>query len=458
MHADMEALVQRGARSLQALFPAVEGLDPQVERNAVAQAVARGYFRPSEDEAVVTWFARLLTVREGLWQVIAEVSEPLDGDPRRVTSEAELELFLLGYVAACLVVRLDRTVVEDLARSSLAQRKLNEGDVLRRVPRKQFTAIYESLSNPRNALVMREAMKVRERESARILELRGDLELGEWIDRLPELERTLDPSPGRFLRLLLSFGGHALRRQGASTKQQVTFSALETGGRLVAELHAPGRARRVDAELRERIRELLRPGDVLVTRQDLALSNLFLPGFWPHAALFVGSPAERDALGVRVDRNRRARWSEDRCVLEAQKDGVRFRRLEQTLAVDAVAIIRPRLTDAERAAALGRGAGHEGKLYNFDFDFFRSDRLVCTEVVYRAFDGVGGLRFELRERAGRMTFSAEDLLDLALDSDSWTPIALVGAPRRPSELIVGAELAEELAATYRRCGPPAADR
>jgi hypothetical protein len=317
------------------------------------------------------------------------------------------------------------------------------------VPRKQFTAVFESLSNPRNAWVMREAMQVRTRESARITALGTDLELGEWVGRLPELERTLDASPKRFLRLALSFGSHALRRRGASTRQHIAFSALETGGRLVAELRAPGQAQGIDASQREELRALLRPGDVLVTRHELALTNLFLPGFWPHAALYVGTPEERDALGVRLDEPRRARWSDDCCVLEALKDGVRFRRLEETLAVDAVAVVRPCVTNDELAEALGRAAGHEGKLYNFDFDFFRSDRLVCTEVVYRAFDGVGGLGFDLQERAGRVTLSAEDLLDLALDTEGWAPVALFGAPRRPSELIVGKELIAELAATYR---------
>ena len=60
------------------------------------------------------------------------------------------------------------------------------------------------------------------------------------------------------------------------------------------------------------------------------------------------------------------------------------------------------------------------------FDFFRSDRLVCTEVIYRAFDGVGGISIPLRERAGRPTLSAEDLLDLAVDGGGFMPVAVAG--------------------------------
>ena len=42
--------------------------------------------------------------------------------------------------------------------------------------------------------------------------------------------------------------------------------------------------------------EQLRPGDVLVTRKNWYLSNLGLPGFWPHAILYIGDPDQLDAL------------------------------------------------------------------------------------------------------------------------------------------------------------------
>jgi hypothetical protein len=117
--------------------------------------------------------------------------------------------------------------------------------------------------------------------------------------------------------------------------------------------------------------------------------------------------------------------------------------------VDAVAVIRPQLGQEELAHALARAAEHEGKLYNFDFDFFRSDRLVCTEVVYRAFDDLGSIRIPLHERNGRPTLSAEDLFDLALAAKGFDPIAVCGPPGCPPGLTVAPDAADAIRTSYR---------
>ena len=76
--------------------------------------------------------------------------------------------------------------------------------------------------------------------------------------------------------------------------------------------------------------------------------------------------------------------------------------------------------------AIERVIVHEGKSYNFDFDFFRSDRLVCTELAYRAYDEIEDIKIDLKERAGRPTLSAEDLCDLAIYSNMFDAVAIFG--------------------------------
>jgi hypothetical protein len=92
---------------------------------------------------------------------------------------------------------------------------------------------------------------------------------------------------------------------------------------------------------------------------------------------------------------------------------------------------------------------HEGKKYNFDFNFFNSDRVVCTEVIYRAYDGLEDLEFPLIERAGRKTLSAEDLLDYALDKQTFVPVAIFGVHEQQDAVVFGGDVRETLVGSYR---------
>ncbi|MEM1206975.1 MAG: YiiX/YebB-like N1pC/P60 family cysteine hydrolase [Acidobacteriota bacterium] len=454
--------IERSTRSLPSLIDAGRRRIEAPPTEAIRDATARGWFRPQDDEILLNWFSRFLTVRTGCWECLSELIGAYDGDLETLftapppsaagpASDEESDRwggFFLGYAAACGVVALDRFLLEELAVDSLTQRKLNEGCGARRIPRKVYTGIFESFTDPSTALLMDQAINAKRRARRAAEAAARDPRISPMVERLPWLEGFLDRSKRRFLRRFLRFQTHALRRRAATIRSHGLFSILESSGRMVAEIRDPWRSSRVPRHLPQ-IELLLRPGDVLVTRHDYALTNLFLPGFWPHAALYVGDERDRLRLGVEVDPVRTQRWSGDLRVLEALKDGVRFRPLEETLGVDAVAVIRPNLSPSAVAEGLGRATRHEGKGYNFDFDFFRSDRLVCTEVVYRAFDGLEGLEIPLVERAGRPTLAAEGLLDLALDSDHFEVVAVLGAEPSPEVLHLGADAPKALHGSYR---------
>ncbi|MDA8018063.1 MAG: hypothetical protein MPN21_11510 [Thermoanaerobaculia bacterium] len=448
--------VDRAADAFAPLVDGARGLVEHAPMGAVALAVERGYFRPAEEDFLIDWFSRFLSVRSALWELLGELIAAHGGDLSSFESEmADDEdawtAFGLGYGAACAIVHLDRFLVMQLATDSITQRKLNEGVAEHRIPRKQFTAVFESLADPASALFLDEAIGLRERLALRIdrdLYRPQSRLLQPVADRLSWLESSLDRSTRGFLRLFASFQSHSLRRRFASARDQGFFSLMEGSGTVVAEIRDHCQPKRVDENVRQKLADLLRPGDVLATRHERAMTNLFLPGFWPHAALYVGSASDRDRLRVEIDDERREMWSGDNRVLEALKDGVRFRPLEETLAVDAVAVIRPRLDENVIAEALSRAARHEGKGYNFDFDFFRSDRLVCTEVIYRGYDGLAGVELGLTERAGRPTLSAEDLLDLAFSSDLFEVIAVYGTAEDPTHLYVGEEAVGPLRRSY----------
>jgi hypothetical protein len=181
----------------------------------------------------------------------------------------------------------------------------------------------------------------------------------------------------------------------------------------------------------------LQPGDVIVERRNWYLSNLGLPGFWPHAALYVGSPAELAAwadddavralfpqgLPAWLEANAPEAWAayneahEDgpSRVIEAVSEGVVFTSLHHSCLADHVAFLRPRRSKAERAYAVAESFRHWGKPYDFDFDFQTITALVCSELVFTAYDlpSSVGTRLNLEPLPnvmGRITLPPNDIV------------------------------------------------
>jgi len=196
------------------------------------------------------------------------------------------------------------------------------------------------------------------------------------------------------------------------------------------------------------LRPGLEPGDVLLVRREWYLSNVGLPGFWPHAALYVGTPAERavffddpevrawvrsegevsgelDAL-LRTRSPQAARTAiapfedgHDPRVVEAISEGVSFTSLEHAAGGDSLVVLRPRLPKSARARAVARAFHYAGRPYDFDFDFRTDAALVCTELVAKAYEGdehLPGLAFPVVEVLGRPVTPA-NLIARQFDED-----------------------------------------
>lgn len=417
--------LRKTQRAYQALTLALVHLrKEQPEHKSIETAIQRGYFLPEEDDQLWSLISRYLTIRGGFWEIIDDMSAHFSDNIENVTTLDDWRHFLFGYAASCQAVRMARILIDDLAKHRLVQRKINEGSPQNRIPRKVFTTIYRSLSDTDNAIKIQYMMNLVDANRVFIKSLSNDEYVSEIVNHLEQLEATLCPSQLSFLKLRLRYLWHALTRRFAVSKQQTSFFILENAGRVIADIGID-KSSRVTPEIRAQLVKVLQAGDVMITRHDLVASNLFLPGYWPHAALYIGSENERVDLGIEIGEELAERWCGEVSTLEAQKDGVLFRTLNETLDVDEVIIIRPVINKEALKKALVRICAHEGKGYNFDFDFFRSDQLVCTEVIYRAYDGLG-INFNLVERAGRLSLTAEDILDMAVSEDGFKVIAAVG--------------------------------
>ena len=435
--------------TVRGLTEAVAEIDRDAPSDSLLKTIIkRGAFRPDEDEAIGYWFARFLTIRESLWSLIDDVIVALDKPTAAISDETDFRYFLVGYAAVCLLVRIDRLMLFRIADHSIIQRKLNEPFPEYRIERKQYTNIFGAFVDEANALRLLDAMKFARKNRRTILRLKADPAVGFIVERLDEYESSLDPSKRNFLKLAWAFVSHKWRRRGVVSAENTLAGIAEGVGRTASEFY-DAKNKRVTDDVRQAMPEILAPGDVVITRHATALTNLFLPGFWPHAALYIGTPSQRQAAGVSIDSNKEQLHEDGICFLEAKKDGVRLRPIEDTLAVDFFVVLRPMLGADSIGTAIDRALQHEGKMYNFDFDFFNSDRMVCTEVVYRAYDGIEDVRFPLTDRAGRKTLSAEDLLDFALNANAFEPVAIFGFEGCEESVLQGDAVRDVLVASYR---------
>ena len=405
------------------LMPTEESLTSEVQD--ALNASKRGYFLPDEDERVRIAYAQYLRTRKALFETLNEL-RPLVLSKGKVSPEYEVQVFVVAWCTACLLVRSGRYLVDNFRKDGVVRKKLDEAEPRYAIARKEFTSIYSSLTSPRNIWIFLTGVKHAKKSKAEIEALSDHPVVGPVVAMLKEEEPWIESSARYFAKARLKYRWYSFRRRHKSTYKNISFALFKYGGSMVAELRNHWKRKRCTAGVQRKIGRLLQPGDVLITRHDDATTNIFLPGFWPHAALHIGTEDQRSAIGVRMDADRKSRASDPVRILEARKDGVLLRPLDDTLAVDCVAVLRPQLEPELIAEALTNALTHEGKQYDFEFDFRRTDKLVCTEVVYRSFHGVGDVKFELSPKAGRMCLPAEALIDHAIAGEMFKPVCVYG--------------------------------
>ncbi len=226
-------------------------------------------------------------------------------------------------------------------------------------------------------------------------------------------------------------GRHLAQRAGEAGAE-AALPVQEGVARRMAEVrvHRVGGALISDRQVEE-LQEQLAPGDVLLTRREWYVSNVGIPGFWSHTALYIGDEDERrvffdtrevrawvaaqgEASGdferllatTRSAAYRRAAASgpPPARVLEAIAEGVAFTPLERAAHADSIAVLRPRLDRVTKARAVWRAFHYAGRPYDYHFDFRSDQALVCSELVYKAYrelPGEPGLALPLERTLGR---------------------------------------------------------
>ncbi len=391
----------------------------QLTRRLAAEQ--RALYHPAEEDEIRAAFMSYLAYRAALLRLAATyttfTSVP---DP-----ELRARAFLVGYASGAAVYRASLALVTTYRAEVPARRKLNEPDAACGIGPDTFEAIYLAGANDRNASKVAEMAAYYEskRDEWRAAEVLAPEDF-DWVDRhirtcVAEIRGTeFDRGGARFEQLV---------RRVKHDSYTPVYAAQSVVSTLIGDTKMVARGGFIAEAQILQMRGKLRPGDILLERRNWFMSNAFLPGFWPHGALYVGEARDLERLGL-IRRDDSGKWTSDdpairdrldeylesahdgmpHTVIESVSEGVIFNSLTESMSADYVAVLRPRkLSDADKARAVARAFAHVGKPYDFEFDFFSADRLVCTELLYRAYDVL--ITFDLVPIMGRMTLPALEI-------------------------------------------------
>jgi len=177
------------------------------------------------------------------------------------------------------------------------------------------------------------------------------------------------------------------------------------------------------------------PGDIVLQRQEWYMTNYGIPGFWSHAALYLGSYKQlldyaadptvtdyyrqTDSTYSGFDNYMKNKYPEswqlykksdtdnDPFVyLEAIAEGVTLNTAKSSIGhCDYAAVLRPKLPKALIVKAIERAVAKHGKPYDYDFDFRKNSALVCSGLIYQAYQkdaDFAGLNFTTSKVAGNI--------------------------------------------------------
>jgi len=162
----------------------------------------------------------------------------------------------------------------------------------------------------------------------------------------------------------------------------------------------------------ENVALTLRAGDILIEKTPQRLTDILIPGYWGHAAIWTGTPDELKELGVwehpsvvpyhqQVHSNKR--------VIEALRSGVQLSSLGHFLNVDDLAVLREReMTRDEQREVVLNAFAQLGKSYDFNFNIESSDTIVCSELVYLSYPHI---KWPTDKALGRYTISPDHIAE-----------------------------------------------
>ncbi|MFQ5927718.1 MAG: 1-acyl-sn-glycerol-3-phosphate acyltransferase, partial [Terriglobia bacterium] len=298
------ARLERDARGAAAAIAELNRLEQRmyVLRESFVQR-ERSYYAQEDADAIHRLLLTYLNLRTALlrtvWTYRGAHDEPLKG-------HMEDGAFLLAYASAAVLLEKAAVIVDTFSDDERAQRRLNEGDRAWEIREGTYDRLLASLSNAEVVSELQAATK-------RFDQLRqsGAYRSGpSWetlVDAAAHARPAIEHAAAQIGERKLQLALRGVRRQVADPVYGAQALVSTWIGDFRLKERPPHRGLISPPQVKD-LREVLQPGDILLERRNWFLSNAFLPGFWPHSALYLGDAEALEALGVAGDPRVMSHW------------------------------------------------------------------------------------------------------------------------------------------------------
>ena len=408
-----------------------------------------GYFTAEENDRIENLFFQFTTCHTALWDLINYYGGT---DAHFPDDETGIKAHVLILYAEFLLAYHSSFLVAEFTDDSVAISKLNEAFYRSGILRGGYNRLHQEITakgeeNTLTAAWVLYSEDLSAPESGLSKLTATDPVYKDLIGQIPSLYKGAQTQIHQVLKTgtlsdLENDFSHTeadqLAHGAAREFGDVRYAARALLFKDVSRLKSPtAHIIKFSEQQKQQVYHLLQPGDIILTYTAGYMSDIFIPGAFKHGITYVGSPAQRKNAGLSVKSlsdvashekaGFAAHLSRESLpgglkadMIEAVAEGVIFNNLSYIMDthINRMLVLRPRLNDGEKTEFLAGVFTWLGDPYDFRFDFADASRQVCTEVIYRALDGKGGIAFTLTKRAGHETLSADDIVRYHIKSKS----------------------------------------
>ena len=200
----------------------------------------------------------------------------------------------------------------------------------------------------------------------------------------------------------------------------------EPGGRLVALVSSRKGYLHNRPEALAAVAGIIQPLDIVAVSSKQRLSSHVIPGHFMHVAVYLGLASQLRAEGYDLRPLSRTRAISDKTpiFIESDSKGVGLSRIQTVLDTDAVVVLRPKLSKAERQSAKTLLLEHLGTKFDFHMNADDDRHLFCSELVDHV---MPSLQLRKRRYYARTVIFPTDVASQALSGSRLSLVSYIRA-------------------------------